>query len=234
MSNVIFVADLVDQNNAPWWVTQVKIGHQFVLGQRVRVKPDGDHNADGSSMPETNPYYRVLYFSWDCDGTPLYGLVSTALDSALDSLKAIEDLAAKNVLEPKHGLDISIYNILIELGKVPGGKRISDGEQLTIERYLAMIKATRQYLCINCPVSSIEPLSDETLNLIPPFTKVSYNGNDYITSTYQIQRKGSDGLLYDLIPDDGREISRYEFFGVENCTEGRIRNVMLTVGDIKK
>jgi len=230
MSGMVFVGDLVDQNNEPWWVTQVNIGHQFVLGQRVRVKPD----ADEPSVSEANPYYRVLYFTWDCDGTPLYGLVSTELESALDSLKAIEDLATRNALEPKHGLDIGIYNILVDLGKVPGGKRISDGEQLTIERYLAMINVTRQYLCINTSVSSIEPLSDEKLNLIPPFTKVSYNGKDYITSTYQLRRKGSDGLLYDLIPDDGRNVSRYEFFGVENCTEGRLQDVMLTIENIKK
>jgi hypothetical protein len=232
MSGMVFVGDLVDQNNEPWWVSKVKIGHQFVLGQRVRMKDDDD--IDFGPMQKANPYFRVLSFSWDCDGTPLYNLVSTELDAALDSLKAIEELAAKDALEPRHGLDIGIYNILIELGKLPGGKRISDGEQLTVERYLAMIKATRQYLCINHSVSSIEPLSDEKLNLIPPFTKVSYNGNDYITATYQLRRKGSDGLLYDLIPDDGREISRYEFFGVENCTDGRIRNVILTADSIKK
>lgn len=225
MSNnkIVFVGDLVEQNNEPWWVNNVKKGHQYVLGQRVRI------NLECSDEPDLDmPEHRVFSLTWDCDGTPLYCLLSTELDSHPNGLETLKRLAFQNQGVNGNGLVVAIFDILVEKGLEESSKRIEPGKRMTMDDFLYIYKAIAPYMKSNYPVESLNPVTDERLNMLPPFTPVHYLGERYLTTTYRLLYSGEHGVVYDLVEDPGRPLTRHEFFGQDDSVLTRIERVHMS------
>lgn len=225
MSNngIVFVGDLVEQNNEPWWVNNVKKGHQYVLGQRVRI------NLECSDEPDMDiPEHRVFSLTWDCDGTPLYCLLSSELDSHPNGLETLKRLAFQLQNEKGNGIAVAIFDILVKKGLEDASKRFDPSKIITMDDYLYIYKAIKPYMKSNYPVESLTPVTDERLNLLLPFTPVIYLGDRYLTTTYRLLYSGENGTVYDLVEDPGRPLTRHEFFGQEAGMLTRIERVHMS------
>lgn len=217
----MFVADLENNQGEPWWVSCVKEGHHYQLGQRIKLSAD-----EGEVLP--NPYYRVLGYTWDCDGTPLYQLISTDMDELIAKQGSFVDFFQK--IDPNNNvsIELAVHDLLARSGRVRAVPRNPEtGMFRSLSDFGRLVDETNPYICSNVWGKAIEPQSDERMTLIPPFTPVLYQGQRHIVTTYRLVGSGPDAVVYDLLPDTGKSITRHAFFGADENYPKLISGVAL-------